>query len=126
MLGELSDLTCGDAWLPEIVQTDKVGSSFVVSRTPEAEELLEAAASREAVELSELGLRTAAGLAGPGAVQEEKAQGPDAAVHGCGGDSVPVYRQKLMAPIPSDYINMLKLLSRGTCCRATTASCAGS
>ncbi len=33
MLGELSDLTCGDAWIPEVMQADKVGSSFVVSRT---------------------------------------------------------------------------------------------
>ncbi len=57
MLGELSDLTCGDASIPQIMSTDRAGSSFVVSRTPVAEELLESAASHGAVELSELELK---------------------------------------------------------------------
>ena len=80
MLGELSDLTCGDAWVYRVMQADKLGSSFVVSRTAEAEELLEAAASNEAVELSELGLRGAARFAGQRPVQEEEIAGSDAAV----------------------------------------------
>jgi hypothetical protein len=40
------------------MRADKLGSSFAVTRTAEAEQLLEAAASKEVVELSELGLET--------------------------------------------------------------------
>lgn len=109
MLGELSDLSCGDAWLPELVKTDKVGSSFVVSRTPEAEELLEAAAAREAVELSELGLQPLLASQGRALFKKRKLKARMLLAR-LWGRHVPAYRQKLMAPIPSDYLNMLKLL----------------
>jgi len=109
MLGELSDLSCGDAWLPELVKTDKAGSSFVISRTPEAEELLEAAATREAVELSELGLQPLLASQGRALFKKRKLKARMLLAR-LWGRHVPVYRQKLMDPIPSDYVNMLKLL----------------
>ena len=108
MLGELSDLSCGDAWLPELVKTDKVGSSFVISRTPEAEELLEAAATREAVELSELGLQPLLASQGRALFKKRKLKARMRLAR-LWGRCVPAYRQKLMDPIPSDYVNMLKL-----------------
>lgn len=107
MLGELSDLTCGDAWIPEVMQTDKEGSSFVVSRTPGAEELIEAAASKEAVALSELGLREL--LASQGNALFKKRRLPARMrVFRWTGHSVPTYRQKLLEPTREDYINTLK------------------
>ncbi len=109
MLGELSDLSCGDAWLPELVKTDKAGSSFVISRTPEAEELLEAAATREAVELSELGLQPLLVSQGRALFKKRKLKARMRLAR-LWGRHVPVYHQKLMDPIPSDYVNMLKLL----------------
>ncbi len=109
MLGELSDLSCGDAWLPELVKTDKVGSSFAISRTPEAEELLEAAAAREAVELSELGLQPLLASQGRVLFKKRKLKARMLLAR-LWGRHVPVYRQKLLNPIPSDYLNMLKLL----------------
>ena len=107
MLGELSDLSCGDAWLPEVVRTDKVGSSFVVSRTPEGEELLEAAASKEAVELSELDLQELLASQGHALLKKRKLK---ARMHlfKLSGRSVPHYQQRLLAPLPADYINMMK------------------
>jgi coenzyme F420 hydrogenase subunit beta len=107
MLGELSDLTCGDAWIPEVMRADKVGSSFVVSRTPGAEELLEAAASKEAVELSELGLRELLASQGHALFKKRKLQAR-MRMFRWAGQSVPVYRQRLLAPIRADYVNMAK------------------
>jgi len=107
MLGELSDLTCGDAWIPEVMRTDKRGSSFVVSRTPGAEELLEAAASKEAVQLSELGLRELLASQGHALFKKRKLQAR-MRMFRWAGQRVPVYQERLLAPIRGDYINMLK------------------
>lgn len=107
MLGELSDLSCGDAWIPEITKVDAIGSSFVVSRTPEAEELLETAAADEAVELSELDLEEL--LASQGhALFKKRKLGARMLLMRLSGQSVPVYRQKRIPPIPADYVNTVK------------------
>ncbi|MEN6426443.1 MAG: Coenzyme F420 hydrogenase/dehydrogenase, beta subunit C-terminal domain [Phycisphaerales bacterium] len=107
MLGELSDLTCGDAWIPEVMRTDNMGSSFVVSRTPGAEELLEAAASKEAVALSELGLRELLASQGNALSKKRKLKARMRIVRWT-GRSVPTYRQKLLEPTREDYVNTLK------------------
>ncbi len=120
MLGELSDLTCGDAWtkdskrdgprlgsLPEVVQTDGLGRSFAVSRTSEAEELLEYAASKRAVELSELDVQDL--LAGQNHVLFKKRKlGARILLSRLAGQSVPQYGQKLLPPTRADYIHSLK------------------
>jgi coenzyme F420 hydrogenase subunit beta len=108
MLGELSDLTCGDAWLPELVQTDKVGSSFVIARTPESEELLEVAASSEAVELSELDAGALLASQGHALFKKRKLKARMRLAR-LWGRRVPVYHQELLKPLPGDYVNMLKL-----------------
>ncbi len=107
MLGELSDLTCGDAWIPDVMRTDEAGSSFVVSRTPGAEELLEAAASKEAVELSELDLRELLASQGNALFKKRKLKAR-LRVFQWTGRSVPTYKQKLLEPTREDYINTLK------------------
>jgi coenzyme F420 hydrogenase subunit beta len=107
MLGELSDLTCGDAWIPDVMQKDKAGSSFVVSRTPGAEELLEAAASKEAVELSELGIKELLASQGNALFKKRKLKAR-MRLFQWAGRSVPTYRQKLLEPTREDYVNTLK------------------
>jgi coenzyme F420 hydrogenase subunit beta len=108
MLGELSDLTCGDAWIPQIMRTDKAGSSFVISRTSEAEEFLESAASKEAVELSELALEDLLASQGHALFKKRKLQAR-MRLFKLAGQSVPAYRQKLLTPVRADYLNTLKL-----------------
>ncbi len=108
MLGELSDLSCGDAWLPELLRTDKAGSSFVISRTPEAEDLLEAAAAHEAVELSELAVQSLLASQG-GALFKKRKLKARMLLARLWGRRVPVYRQTLMKPTVRDHVNMLKL-----------------
>jgi len=120
MLGELSDLTCGNArtedpkrdrphlgTLPEIARTDSLGSSFAVSRTSEAEELLEYAASNGAIELSELDLRDLLASQNQALFKKQKL---NARMHlsKLAGHSVPQYGQKLLPPTRADYVHSLK------------------
>jgi hypothetical protein len=90
------------------VRTDKAGSSFVISRTPEAEELLEAAAAREAIELSELAVQPLLASQGRALFKKRKLKARMLLAR-LWGRRVPVYRQKLMDPVAGDYVNMLKL-----------------
>jgi coenzyme F420 hydrogenase subunit beta len=108
MLGELSDLTCGDAWIPQILRTDRAGSSFVVSRTSEAEELLESAALRRAIELSELDLPDLLTSQGHALFKKRKLRAR-LRLFRLAGQSVPVYRQKLLPPARVDYLSTIKL-----------------
>jgi coenzyme F420 hydrogenase subunit beta len=108
MLGELSDLSCGDAWIPQIMQTDRAGNSFVISRTSEAEELLENAASQKAVELSELDLQDLLTSQGHALFKKRKLRAR-LKLFRLVGQSVPVYRQKLLPPARVDYLSTIKL-----------------
>ena len=108
MFGELSDLSCGDAWFPELLRTDKAGSSFVISRTPESEELLETAAACEAVELSELAVHTLLASQGQALFKKRKLKARMLLAR-LWGRRVPVYSQELMDPVARDYVNMVKL-----------------
>ena len=40
MTAELSDLSFGDPWIPEIIQKEKKGKTLIVCRTKEAEKLI--------------------------------------------------------------------------------------
>jgi coenzyme F420-reducing hydrogenase beta subunit len=108
MLGELSDLTCGDASIPLATQAGGAGSSFVVSRTSAADELLESAASHRVVELSELELKDLLSLQDHALSHKRKLQAR-LRLFRLAGRSVPVYRQKLLKPVRADYFSTLKL-----------------
>jgi coenzyme F420 hydrogenase subunit beta len=42
---ELSDISLGDAWLPEIKMNDKIGTSIIITRSAKAEEILKNASN---------------------------------------------------------------------------------
>ena len=107
MLGELSDLSCGDAWVPDVMKRDKVGSSFVLTRTSEGEELLEAAAADEWVEVSDLDPRDLAASQGHALFKKRKLKARMALFRWT-GKRVPKYRQKLLPPTLGDYRDMIK------------------
>jgi len=50
-LNEFADISFADAWLPEIMKNDKVGTSIAITRTRTGEDLLEAARSSGEIEL---------------------------------------------------------------------------
>jgi coenzyme F420 hydrogenase subunit beta len=51
---ELADISCGDAWLPEIVSHDKNGTSVIISRNITGQALLEKALSTKAIMITNL------------------------------------------------------------------------
>lgn len=107
MMGELSDLSCGDAWIPEMIAKDKLGSSFVLTRTPEAEELLEAAAADRAIELSELGIDELKASQGHALFKKRKLSARMSLFRWT-GRSVPRYHQRLLRPAAGDYRSSIK------------------
>jgi len=48
---ELADISCGDAWLPEIQNKDNVGTSIIISRTASSEKLIEDAMKKGKISL---------------------------------------------------------------------------
>ena len=48
---ELADVSLGDAWLPEVTETDKVGSSIIVARSKTGDDILQQAADKGEIEL---------------------------------------------------------------------------
>jgi coenzyme F420 hydrogenase subunit beta len=53
-LAELSDISFGDAWFPEIVEKERIGESIIVSRNQKGEELLKMATKSGAIELTKV------------------------------------------------------------------------
>lgn len=54
LTAELSDISFGDAWLPEIMSTEKIGKSVLISRSNAGEQLLKSAVSKDLIKLSHL------------------------------------------------------------------------
>jgi len=52
LTAELSDISFGDAWLPEIMAKEQKGKSVMISRTKQGEDLIDAANSDRHIELS--------------------------------------------------------------------------
>jgi len=48
---ELADISCGDAWIPEIQNKDDVGTSIIISRTESSEKLIEDAKKKNKITL---------------------------------------------------------------------------
>jgi coenzyme F420 hydrogenase subunit beta len=122
-LGELSDLTCGNAWIvnpqydlprlgtrPAIAQTDSAGSTFAVSRTSEAEELLEWAASDGAVELSELDVRDLLASRNH-ALFKKRELSARRSLSKRAGQSVAPDSQKLPPSARADYLHSLRFFA---------------
>jgi hypothetical protein len=51
---EFADVSFGDAWLPEVMETDDAGESVIITRTPIGERLIREAVKRGALQVSEL------------------------------------------------------------------------
>lgn len=51
---ELSDISYGDPWLPELLEKEKIGKSLVIARSKTGEEILKKARARGKIELVEI------------------------------------------------------------------------
>jgi coenzyme F420 hydrogenase subunit beta len=106
-LCELADLSCGDAWLPDVMETDKIGSSFVVSRSKIAEDLLTRAESKNALELRELEVSRLL-QSQNNSLFKKKNLPARLSLFRIVGKKVPSYKQRLMKPDIADYLTAIK------------------
>ncbi|MEM3438020.1 MAG: Coenzyme F420 hydrogenase/dehydrogenase, beta subunit C-terminal domain, partial [Nitrososphaerales archaeon] len=51
---ELADISFGDAWLPDVIKKDKIGTSIVISRTKIGQEILEKATINNIISLNSI------------------------------------------------------------------------
>jgi len=109
---ELSDLSCGDAWIPDVVKSDNIGSSFIVSRTELGEQLLKKAAAQKKLELCELNVDKLLKSQG-NALFKKKNLSARMFLFRLVGKKVPVYKQRLFKPDLSDYVSALKFYLGG-------------
>jgi coenzyme F420 hydrogenase subunit beta len=54
---EFSDISCGDAWLPEIMAKDKIGTSLIITRTEIGEKILYDAFQKGRIQITPIGNR---------------------------------------------------------------------
>ena len=54
LLAEFADLTFGDAWIPQVLKRDNLGTSLVLARTAIGKQLLSEAAAKQVIEVSPL------------------------------------------------------------------------
>lgn len=103
---ELSDISFGDAWLPEL-SGDKLGESIIISRNRVSEELLQNAISKKKIELYETSSQRV--LQSQGLRSVKKRINARISVFNSISKKTPVYYQKLPESDLFDYIGALSL-----------------
>ena len=101
-LGELADLSCGDAWLPEYTESDDRGTSVVLVRSRPGEDLL-AAVGQAALDLAPLSAAKVAQSQGNALLWKKDWLQAKASLARLSGRQAPTYEQDLPAPRPVDY-----------------------
>jgi coenzyme F420 hydrogenase subunit beta len=101
-LGELADLSCGDAWLPEYTESDDRGTSIVLVRSGSGEGLLDAV-GRTALDLAPLSAAKAARSQGNAILWKKDWLQAKASLARLSGRQAPTYQQDLPDPRLVDY-----------------------
>ena len=107
---ELSDVSFADAWMPELMKNDNVGTSLTISRNKIFEEFLNKAALKGKIELKKVSEKVALQSQGLYAVKKQlKARVRILRIF---GKKIPVYHQDLLNPSFSDYLHALSFYSK--------------
>ena len=107
---ELSDVSFADAWMPELMKNDNVGTSLTISRNKTSEEFLNKAALKGKIELKKVSEKVALQSQGLYAVKKQlKARVRILRIF---GKKIPVYHQDLLNPSFSDYLHALSFYSK--------------
>jgi coenzyme F420-reducing hydrogenase beta subunit len=99
--GELADLSCGDAWLPEYTAMDKRGTSVVIVRDTRGEALL--ASLSEALDLDPLDAEKAAASQRAALTAKKDRLRAKTRLASLAGRQTPTYQQDLPVPGLQDY-----------------------
>jgi coenzyme F420 hydrogenase subunit beta len=101
--GELADISCGDAWLPEFRAKDDQGTSVVIVRDTRGNELL-APVGQAALDLAPLPVERAAQSQKNALLWKKDWQRAKASLARLAGRQTPTYVQELPAPRWKDYV----------------------
>jgi coenzyme F420 hydrogenase subunit beta len=99
--GELADVSCGDAWLPEYTATDDRGTSVVIVRDTRGQDLL--ASLDQALDLAPLDAERAIASQENAITWKKERLRAKATLARLAGRQTPKYEQDLPAPGPEDY-----------------------
>jgi len=106
---QLSDLTFMDAWLPEIKSRDKTGTSFMISRSTQGQELVEAAIKKGIISLQtterESIIRSQGNMQYPPTDSNIMRN-----VFKAMGQNVPIYRTRSMEGKLNNYLRVMVVL----------------
>jgi len=100
---ELADVSFGDAWLPRVKETDRIGSSIIVSRNKTGDDLLKQAATKTIIELRLI--RTEQVIASQrGLLEKKKNSRARLKMSRWFGRKVPALNTRLLPPSPWSYL----------------------
>jgi coenzyme F420 hydrogenase subunit beta len=101
--GELADISCGDAWLPEYRENDDKGTSVVIARDTGGEELL-TSVGQAAIDLTPLPVERAALSQKNALLWKKDWLRAKASLARLAGRQTPIYEQDLPSPRLKDYV----------------------
>ena len=102
VFGELADISCGDAWLPEYTANDERGTSIVIVRNTQGQNLLRSLDN--AVDLVPLDAERALASQEDALTWKKDRLRAKAALARVAGRATPTYEQDLPAPGLTDYV----------------------
>ena len=101
----LSDVSFADAWMPELMKDNNIGTSLVISRNEISEEILNKAVIKEKIELKEVDENIP--LKSQGLYVVKKRLNARIKILKIFGKKIPTYHQDLLNPSFSDYLYAL-------------------
>jgi len=105
-VGELADISCGDAWLPEY-KSDDQGTSIVIVRTTRGGDFLSLAVPKEVTSLPLSASKVMQSQEGMLIFKKRKLRAR-AALYALAGKKVPIYQQELPSVQVTDYLSSIK------------------
>jgi hypothetical protein len=101
----LSDVSFADAWMPELMKNDNIGTSLTISRNEISEEILNKAVIKEKIELTKVDENIP--LKSQGLYVVKKRLNARIKILKIFGKKIPTYHQDLLNPSFSDYLYAL-------------------
>ena len=103
---ELSDISFGDAWLPEIVERDKIGTSLIITRNEESNSILQQMISQSKIKLNEI-TRNKVAISQGGMHFKKRDVKARLILSKLLGKNVPIYNQELLEPKFKTYLSAI-------------------
>ncbi len=100
---ELSDMSFADAWIPQLMENDTLGTSLVISRNKISEEILDKAATKGKIKIRRVGSEKVVACQSLKAVKRQ--QMARIKLLRTFGYKIPSYYQKFVTPLFLDYFH---------------------